>query len=330
MHIPDGFINGATSATAGVVAAGGIGYSMRRAGQMLRESRTAVAGLLAAFIFAAQMVNFPVAAGTSGHLIGAGLAAVLVGPWAAVVILSVVLGVQALVFADGGLTALGLNVINMAVIGSLVAWTVFRLTMRILPRRTRLVPVAAGLAAGASVVAAAAGFVVQYWVGGTSDVRIGTVLGAMVGVHLLIGIGEGIITGLVVQAVLATRPDLVTGVQGMNLDGAVPADPRRLRRLVPVGLAVALAVGVIGSQFASSAPDGLERVAIDQGFDETARDSAVAGAPLAEYGANLDNERVGTGLAGLVGTGLAFAAGIGALAVARRSRKRGEVAGVDA
>jgi cobalt/nickel transport system permease protein len=211
MHIPDGFINLPTSAGFGAAAAGGIWYSLRRAAAFLDDRRIPLAGLAAAFVFAAQMINFPVAAGTSGHLIGGVLAAVLLGPWLGVVVLTVVLVVQGIFFADGGLSALGLNVFNMAVLGTIGGYGAYLLVVRVLPKRQASVPVAAGIAAGISVVLAALGFSLQYAIGGEGGVDPGTVTAAMVGVHVLIGIGEGIITALVVGSVMATRPDLVAG-----------------------------------------------------------------------------------------------------------------------
>jgi cobalt/nickel transport system permease protein len=225
VHIPDGFINATTSVGAGAVAAGGIGVSMRRAAQTLQERQAPLAGLVAAYIFAVQMLNFPVAAGTSGHLLGGVLAAVLVGPWAGAICVAVVLVVQSLLFADGGLTALGLNIANMAVVGVFGGWAVFRLLRRALPAARPSVVVASGIAAGLSVVLAASAFVVEYALGGTGGAPVGTVLAAMVGVHTLIGIGEGIITALTVGVVLGIRPDLVAGaadLAGPPLVGARP------------------------------------------------------------------------------------------------------------
>jgi cobalt/nickel transport system permease protein len=220
MHIPDGFIDGTTSAGAGIVAAGGLGAALRRAGQVLDERRVPLAGLVAAFVFAVQMLNFPVASGTSGHLLGGALAAVLVGPSVGAVCVSVVLLVQALLFADGGLSALGLNVLNMALIGTFAAYLLFVALRRVLPSRPGSVVVASGVAAGLSVVVASVAFAVEYALGGTGGASVTAVVGAMVGVHTLIGIGEGIITALVVSAVLSTRPDLVWGAR--DLDVATP------------------------------------------------------------------------------------------------------------
>jgi cobalt/nickel transport system permease protein len=211
VHIPDGFINGTTSAGFGVAAAGGLGVAVKQTGKYLSERQVPLAGLVAAFVFAAQMVNFPVTAGVSGHLLGGVLAAVLVGPWAGFVGLSVVLIVQGVFFADGGLSALGLNIVNMALIGAVIGYAIYRLLLRALPRDAKGVTVAAGLAAGISVPLAALGFVVEFAIGGTAAVSVGTVFTAMLGTHVLIGIGEGLITALVIGTVVRSRADLVYG-----------------------------------------------------------------------------------------------------------------------
>jgi cobalt/nickel transport system permease protein len=215
MHIPDGFINAGTSLGAGAVAAGGLAASLRQSARTLVDRQVPLAGLTAAFIFAVQMLNFPVAAGTSGHLLGGVLAAVLVGPWAGALCIAVVLGVQAL-FADGGLTALGLNVTNMALIGGLGGYLVFLALRRVLPRTRGGVVAASAVAAFVSVPLAAAGFAVEYAIGGTGGAPAGTVAAAMIGVHLLIGVGEAVITALTVGAVLGVRPDLVHGVRDLR------------------------------------------------------------------------------------------------------------------
>ena len=209
MHIPDGFINLSTSAGFGAAAAGGVWYSIRRAARVLDDRRVPLAGLVAAFVFAAQMINFPVAAGTSGHLIGGVLAAVLVGPWLGSLVLTVVLVVQGIFFADGGLSALGLNVFNMAIVATLGGYLIYRGLVALLPKRRPTTAAAAGVAGGLSVLLAAFSFVLEYALGGEGGAALGTVAAAMGGVHALIGIGEGLITALVVGTVLATRPDLV-------------------------------------------------------------------------------------------------------------------------
>jgi len=215
MHIPDGFINASVSLGAGVVSAGGIGVALRRSADALEEKQAPLAGLVAAFVFAVQMLNFPVAAGTSGHLLGGVLAGVLVGPWAGAICITLVLVVQALFFADGGLSALGLNVLNMAVLGGLGGYAIFAVVRAALPKSRPMIVVASGVAAGLSVVLASIGFFVEYALGGVGDASLGAVFTAVVGVHAVIGIGEAVITGLTVSAVLAVRPDLVHGALGL-------------------------------------------------------------------------------------------------------------------
>jgi len=214
MHIPDGFIDIPTSAAFAGLAAAGIAVSLKGARAQLDEKSAPLAGLTAVFIFAVQMLNFPVVAGTSGHLIGAALAAVLVGPWAATLALTVVLIMQAFLFADGGLTALGLSTFNMSIISVWVGYGVFLLVKKILPKTKSSIVVASGIGALISVPAAAFGFTVQYAIGATGTFSVTTVLGAMVGTHVLIGIGEALITGLTVSAVIASRSDLVYGWKG--------------------------------------------------------------------------------------------------------------------
>lgn len=225
MHIPDGFINAGTSIAAGVVSAGGIGAALRRAAREMEDRQAPLAGLVAAFVFAAQMLNFPIAAGTSGHLLGGVLAAVLVGPWAGAICVALVLLVQAIFFADGGLSALGLNVLNMAILGALGGYVVFRVLRDVLPKRRPMVVVAAALAAWASVVLASLAFFAEYAVGGVGGVPLGAVFTAMVGMHALIGVGEAVITALTVSAVMAVRPDLVFGARDLA-PGPGAAGPR--------------------------------------------------------------------------------------------------------
>lgn len=211
MHIPDGFIDLPTSAIFAAASAGAITYSLVGARKQLDEKSAPLAGLTAVFIFAVQMLNFPVAAGTSGHLLGGALAAVLVGPYAATLALTVVLVMQGFLFADGGLSAIGLNVFNMAVLGVWGGYGIFLLLRKFLPKNKSAIPIAAAAAGFCSVPLAAVGFVIQYAMGATATFSVTTVLGAMVGTHILIGIGEAIITALTVSAVMASRSDLVFG-----------------------------------------------------------------------------------------------------------------------
>lgn len=211
MHIPDGFIDVPTSVVFAGLATAGVAAALKGARNQLDEKTAPLAGLTAVFIFAVQMLNFPVAAGTSGHLLGGALAAVLVGPWAATLALTVVLLMQGLLFADGGLTAVGLNVFNMGIIGVWAGYGAFLVIRKILPKNKASVSVAAAIAGLLSVPAAAIGFTIQYAIGATATFSTSTVLTAMVGTHILIGIGEALITGLTVSAVLASRSDLVFG-----------------------------------------------------------------------------------------------------------------------
>lgn len=211
LHISDGVIEMPLAAVFIAVAAAAIAVCLVRGRSALDDRLAPMAGLVAAFIFAAQMLNFPVLPGVSGHLVGGALAAMLVGPWVAALCVSVVLIVQALVFADGGLTAVGLNVTNMALVTTAVAYLVIAGLLRVLPRTTAGLAVTAFVASVVSVVAAALAFVVQYWIGGAValEAGIGSVAATMAGVHVLIGVGEGVITAMTVVAVARARPDLV-------------------------------------------------------------------------------------------------------------------------
>jgi cobalt/nickel transport system permease protein len=205
MHIPDGFLSTDVALACAVPAAVAVGVGLRKASTDLDERRVPLLGVTAAFVFAAQMLNFPVAGGTSGHFLGAALAAILLGPWLACLTLAVVIGVQALVFADGGITALGANVLNMGVIGALVVGGIMHLARRLAPRA--ILPITA-VGAWLAVMLGATATSFELALSGT--VPLGTVLPAMLGTHALIGVGEAIITVAAVSAVLSTRPDLVT------------------------------------------------------------------------------------------------------------------------
>ena len=224
MHVPDGFLDAPTSLATAAVAATAVAFALRGARRELDDRTAPLAGLVATFVFAAQMVNFPVAAGTSGHLIGGALAAVLVGPWTATLCLTVVLLVQGLLFADGGLTALGTNVTLMGVVAVWIGYAVFRLALLALPRRVGSVPLAAGIGGFVSVPVAALTFAGLFSLGGTAPLDAGTLMSAMVGVHSLIGIGEGVLTALVVGSVVAVRPDLVHGARRLRAGLVTPAD----------------------------------------------------------------------------------------------------------
>ncbi len=227
MHVPDGFLDAPTSAATGAVAVVCVGAALVRARKELDDKTAPMVGLVAAFIFAAQMITFPVGVGTSGHLMGGALAAVLVGPWTAILCLSVVFMVQCLLFADGGITALGTNITLMGLTTVAVGWLVFKLLQAVLPKRLSLVPLQAGIGALVSVPVASLAFVALYAVGGTADIPLDTLTTAMVGVHLVIGIGEGIITFVAVGAILAIRPDLVYGARRLLAQRELEIKPSR-------------------------------------------------------------------------------------------------------
>ncbi|MFI8342618.1 energy-coupling factor ABC transporter permease [Streptomyces sp. NPDC085639] len=341
MHVPDGFINAPVSVAAGVVAAATVAVSLRGARRELDERTAPLAGLVAAFIFAVQMLNFPVAAGTSGHLLGGALAAILVGPYTGVLCVSVVLLMQGILFADGGLTALGVNVTVMGVVTVVVAYAIFRGLLGILPPTRRSVTAAAFVGALLSVPAAAAAFTAVYAVGGTTDVPIGKVITAMVGVHVLIGIGEAAITAATVGAVIAVRPDLVHGARGLTaplklrVDGALVDAPAAAaapaagagagstKKVWVTGLVTALVLAGFVSFYASADPDGLEKVAADKGIDEKVEEHAAADSPLADYSVkDVDDARLSGGLAGVIGVGVTVVAGTGIFWTVRRRRSQ--------
>lgn len=208
MHIPDGFVSGGVAAAAAVPALAAVAYGTGVANRELDEERVPLLGVLAAFVFAVQMLNFPVAGGTSGHLLGATLAAVLLGPWLACVVMAVVLAAQAFVFADGGVSALGANVLNMGVLGALLAGGMIHLGARVLPATREAFLGLVAVVSWLAVMIGAAATSVELAISDT--VPLGTVLPAMLGVHALIGVGEAVITVAAVSAALASRPDLVT------------------------------------------------------------------------------------------------------------------------
>ena len=207
MHIPDGFLSTGTSVATWAASAGSVGYAVRRVDRELGERQVPLMGVTAAFIFAAQMMNFAVAGGTSGHLVGGALAAILLGPWAGMLVLTSVLAVQALLFQDGGLLALGANVFNMAVVSVLVGWVVYTGLKRILGDRTWTTMVSGFAAAWLSVFIASLVAAAELAISGTAP--WGVVLPAMGLVHLFIGIGEGLITVGVLAFLRAARPDLL-------------------------------------------------------------------------------------------------------------------------
>ncbi len=321
MHAPDGFLDATTAVATGALSIGLLGLAARRSSNELKDRQIPLAGVAAAFIFAGQMFNFPVAAGTTGHLLGAALAAILLGPSIGVLVVAVVVIVQALMFADGGLTALGYNLLNMAIVPAFGGYALFRLARRVLPATSAGVVGAAGLASGLSVVLSAMAFSIEWLFGAAAPVPFDTVFGAMVGVHLLIGIGEAIITAFAVSAVLAARPDLVAGARDLQRNQLADRTPISGRIFAIGGIAVAVFMATVVSQFAAGDPDGLERVAEDQGFIDTAQDHALGGGIFADYATSgVGNESLSLAVAGVSGVALTLLVGWGVLRSLRVAR----------
>ncbi|MFI2712002.1 MULTISPECIES: energy-coupling factor ABC transporter permease [unclassified Micromonospora] len=229
MHISNGIIDGPVAAIFAAFALAALTFCVLRGRADLDDRLAPMAGLVAAFIFAVQMLNFPIfTAGVSGHLLGGALAALLVGPWVGALCVAVVLVVQALVFGDGGVAMLGLNITNMAILGTAAAYLLIALLLRVLPRTPAGLAVTAFVSALVSVVVASQGFVLQYWLGGTTDLggNLGGLAGTMAVAHLLIGIGEGLITATTVVTVAKVRPDLVYALRALKKPAVpVPAVP---------------------------------------------------------------------------------------------------------
>jgi len=256
LHIPDGFLSLPVALIFWAISAVVIGVAVRRSRDTLGDRQIPLMGVMAAFIFAAQMINFPIAGGTSGHLLGGALAAIVLGPWAAILVMSTVVGVQALFFQDGGLVVLGANLFNMGILTALIGFGLYR-GVKDRPFGWQLG--AAGVGAWLSVLAGALATALQLWLSGTTSLRV--VLPAMLGVHALIGLGEAAITAATLAFIHNTRPDLIQSRERETSRGWVVA-----------GLLISLAVVLI-SPWASASPDGLERVAIDLGFIQVGQDA---------------------------------------------------------
>lgn len=317
MHIPDGFLDAKTIVATGALAAIGVSVAVRRAQRHLPPRYVPLLGLTAAFVFAAQMVNFPVAGGTSGHLVGGVLAAVLVGPSGAVVVMATVLIVQCLIFADGGVLALGANIFNLGIVGAVGGYVIYRAVYRALGHdRGRLVAVA--FAAWCSVVLSAILVAGELSVSGVAPWSV--VLPAMAGMHMLIGVGEAVITALVILAISRARPELLA-------EGDRSGPLRGVGDSVAFGLLIALGVAMFVSPLASAWPDGLEKVAQRLGFADRAVETPLVPAPMPDYAApGIVSPTWATALAGGVGTVLVF---LLALGLARVLVRRGAGTGTN-
>ncbi len=303
MHIPDGFLDAKTAVTSGVFSMAGLWAAVRHATKHMRSRLIPLVGLSAAFIFVAQMINFPIAGGTSGHLLGATLAAVLLGPSAAVIVMACVLLIQGFVFADGGVLALGANVLNMAIVAPITGYGVYRLLHRCLAdQRGKLV--AASVAAWFSTVVASLFCAGELALSGIVPWRL--VLPAMAGIHSLIGIGEGMITMLVLAAIGTTRPELLL------TDGIAGSTSER-KPLILYGAIVIVGMLLFVVPFASNLPDGLQRVALTLGFDYRANTQVRTLLKGYSFPANL-SPGLASFIAGLAGATIVFGL---SLAVAR-------------
>jgi cobalt/nickel transport system permease protein len=256
LHIPNNFLSLAVSILCWVITASVLAVAISKTNKSLGERQVPLMGIMAAFIFAAQMINFPVAGGTSGHLLGGALVAVLLGPWAGMLVMTAVVTVQALLFQDGGLVEMGANILNMGIITVVIGYGLYRAVMT-QNRTAKLGTI--GFAAWLSVMASALATSLEIWLSGNAKLEI--IIPAMLFVHALIGIGEALITVAALGFILRTRPDLM---------GEKSASARGGRGWIFAGVLISLFV-VLLSPFASADPDGLERVAIDLGFINTAR-----------------------------------------------------------
>lgn len=265
MHIPDGFLSLIISAICWSATASVISLAISKTNKSLGEKQIPLMGVMAAFIFAAQMINFPVAGGTSGHLLGGALAAIVLGPWTGMLVMTAVIAVQGLLFQDGGIVVMGANILNMGLVTAAVGYGLYRSTAG---RSKSAKLTVAGIAAWLSVMAGALLTSLELWLSGTSNLQV--VIPAMLTVHALIGFGEALITVSALGFIMQTRPDLL-GEDSESAKGS--------RNWVYVGGLIALLV-VLFSPLASTDPDGLNRVAMDLGFIQSAQTGA---GPLAGY-----------------------------------------------
>jgi cobalt/nickel transport system permease protein len=312
MHIPDGFLSVPVSIFFWLASILVVGYALKRVSFDIGERQVPLMGVLAAAIFAGQMLNFTVAGGTSGHLIGAALATILLGPWAAMVVLTCVISVQALIFQDGGLLVLGTNIFNMAIVGVTVSYMVFHTVRRLAGGRSWSIYASGFAAAWTSVVVAALGTALELGISGTSPANLA--IPAMGGIHALIGIGEGLITVGALAFLHASRRDLLKfGETGTKRGGLVWV----------AGLVLALLLA-IASPLASRHPDGLMRVAVQYGFIRSAQNPLYSLIPHYLF-PGIQDKTLATILAAVLGTLIVFGVAIGVA----YSRKRKSAADVD-
>ncbi len=320
MHIPDGLLDLKTLTVTAAASTSGLALALARLRRGLPRRRIPLMGLAAAFLFAAQMLNFPVAAGTSGHLLGAVLAAALLGPSAAMVVMTALLLVQALLFADGGVLALGANVLNMAVAAVLCGYAVFHSLSRLWPGERGFL-CAVAFASWWSVVVASILCAAEISWSGVAP--WGLVFPATTGIHMVIGLGEAVISALVAAAILKTRPDLIFATRSPAAARSPEGAPGRWRVPAAYGLVAILGLLAFGIPFASTRPDGLDRVAEVLGFEARGPAASVP-ALLPEYRVpGVGSAAAATWAAGFVGVLLVFGLAH-ALAVAITPKRRAE------
>ena len=307
MHVPDGFLSVTVSIAFWVLSVIVVAYALKRVNQDLGERQVPTMGVLAACIFAGQMLNFSVAGGTSGHLLGAALATILLGPWAAILVMTCVVGIQALIFQDGGLLALGANLFNMGVIGVAVSYFVYRTVHKLASSKPWSIFIGGFAAGWSSIFIASLACALQLALSGTSPANVAVT--AMGGIHALIGIGEGLITVGALAFLFATRRDLIQAGQARPVGGSV---------VWIAGLVIAIALAV-ASPLASSNPDGLEWVAKQRGFLDMAQGPLYEIIPGYVF-PGVSNTALATVLAGVLGSLIVFGVAL-AVAVVRRNRQ---------
>lgn len=310
MHIPDAVLDPRVALVTGALGAVGFVYALGAAERRLKQQTTPLMGMMAAFVFAAQMVNFPVGPGVSGHLLGGVLAALLLGPWGGAVVIGAVLLVQCFLFGDGGLTALGANFLNMGLIGSVGGYAIYAPIRRALGGQRGVLM--AAMAAAWFAVLLAAGCCAIELAATTGRANFYRVLTWMALVHAAIGLGEAIITGMVVRFILLTRPDLIDSDPGEKLEPEFEGDvvPSRWAMTILAGLGVALAIAVFLSPLASELPDGLEFVGQRIGFLRGEAAPSPLPVPMPDYQLPLPgitHVKAATAAAGVVGTLAVFA-----------------------
>ncbi len=290
MHVPDGFMNVTMSAATGVISFGTLWAYIRSAKDLIADKFIALTGMMSALIFVLQMINFPIAAGTSGHLLGGALAVIVLGPRLGLICLSVVVIIQSLLFADGGLSALGVNVLNMAIVTSATSWFIVKYWIKFIGKNKTSIVSVSVLAGILSVVFSSIAFTIQYAIGGTISIPVGTVLLAMVTTHFIIGFGEGVITALIITLLIRVRPDLIYAYERSD---------ENTTKVSFYGLFIILILLLsLVTPFASSSPDGLESVAEEFGFTQT--DGIVL--LLDDYGISaVNNDFISTVLSALLG-----------------------------